>query len=64
MDGDAFDTSWPPRPVPPQPPLLESRWRLKAPSGRILECGLYRHPFGVQVRVGYPSLSATESKAA
>jgi len=33
---------------------IEVRWRaLMAPSGRILSCGLYEHPAGVELRCGY-----------
>ena len=35
-------------------PLLEACWRMKGPSGKVLECGIYRHVAqGVEVRCGY-----------
>ena len=33
--------------------LLEASWRMKGPSGRVLECGIHRHVAGVEVRCGY-----------
>ena len=44
----------PPRPDPQALVRIEPRWRLvMAPSGRILACGLYEHPGGVELRCGY-----------
>ena len=33
--------------------LLEVRWRMKGPSRRVLECGIYRTDAGLEVRAGY-----------
>ena len=33
--------------------LIEVAWRMRAPSGRILECGIYRTDFGYEARMGY-----------
>jgi hypothetical protein len=32
---------------------VEISWRMKGPSNRILECAIYRHLAGVEVRCGY-----------
>jgi hypothetical protein len=56
--GDAV-TTWEERfrkrePRIPQLTLLETCWRLRGPSGRILTCGVYRTDApGLEVRVGY-----------
>jgi hypothetical protein len=43
-----------PRREPPAPVRIEVRWRvLMGPSGRVLSCGLYEHPRGVEARCGY-----------
>jgi hypothetical protein len=33
--------------------LIEVRWRMKGPSRRVLECGIYRTDAGLEVRAGY-----------
>lgn len=33
--------------------LLETAWMMKGPSGRILDCGIYRIATGLEVRCGY-----------
>lgn len=33
--------------------LVEVCWRMRAPSGRILECGIYLTDAGTEVRTGY-----------
>jgi hypothetical protein len=33
--------------------LLETRWRVKGKSDRPIECGIYKHPAGVELRAGY-----------
>ena len=43
-------------PRPPREPQLrigETCWRMKGPSGRMLECGIYRVATGLEVRCGY-----------
>jgi hypothetical protein len=44
-----------PAPVaPPMLHLLETCWRLKAPSGRVVSCGIYRTEGpGVEVSAGF-----------
>jgi len=37
----------------PRLELVEIAWRMRAPSGRILECGIYLTDAGFEVRVGY-----------
>ena len=41
------------RPAPPQLDLLRLFWRMQAPSGKTLGCGLYRTAAGLEVRCGY-----------
>jgi hypothetical protein len=41
------------RPGPPRLDLIEVAWRMRAPSGRVLECGIYRTDFGYEARMGY-----------
>jgi len=42
------------RPDPvPRLDLLETAWQLRAPSGRILTCGVYETDVGLEIRVGY-----------
>ena len=34
--------------------LIDRVWRVRHPrSGRVLSCGLYQHPVGIEVRCGY-----------
>jgi hypothetical protein len=33
--------------------LVEMQWRMKGPSRRVLECGIYRTDAGIEVRSGY-----------
>lgn len=33
--------------------LVEVAWRMRAPSGRILECGIYLTAAGFEARMGY-----------
>jgi hypothetical protein len=33
--------------------VIETQWRIWAPSRRVLECGLYRIDGGLQVRTGF-----------
>ena len=33
--------------------LVEMCWRMKGPSGRILDCGIYRIETGLEIRCGY-----------
>jgi hypothetical protein len=40
------------RPLP-RLELVELAWRMRAPSGRILECGIYLTDAGFEVRMGY-----------
>jgi hypothetical protein len=37
----------------PRLDFLESCWQMKAPSGRVLECGIYKTPTGLEVRCQY-----------
>lgn len=32
---------------------LEPCWRMKGPSGKVLQCGVYRIATGLEVRCGY-----------
>lgn len=41
------------RTAPPAPTRIEIAWRMRAPSGRVLECGIYLTTAGFEVRVGY-----------
>jgi hypothetical protein len=43
------------RRVEPEKPILIDRvWRVRhSRSGRVLSCGLYQHPVGIEVRCGY-----------
>ena len=41
------------RPNPPRLELVEVAWRMRAPSGRILEDGIYESEFGYEKRMGY-----------
>lgn len=51
------------RPEPePRLELLETVWRMRAPSGRVLSCGLYQTDVGLEVRVGYSELDLLYSK--
>lgn len=53
MDWAASDYVPPPR-TTPKPQLVETCWRMKGPSGRLLECGIYRDVApGFDVRCGY-----------
>jgi ribosomal protein L32 len=39
---------------PPTPVLVQRLWRLqKAQSVKVLSCGLYLHPHGIEARCGY-----------
>jgi hypothetical protein len=39
---------------PPAPELVELCWRMKGPSDKVLQCGIYRSAApGVEVRAGY-----------
>jgi hypothetical protein len=39
---------------PTMPTLIHRVWRVRHPrSGKILSCGQYQHPYGVEVRCGY-----------
>jgi hypothetical protein len=52
-------------PAPPQEPkleLIETCWRLRAPSRRILECAIYRTQTGPEVRAGYEPDDLLHSK--
>ena len=40
------------RPIPRLEPV-EVAWRMRAPSGRILECRIYQTEFGYEARMGY-----------
>jgi len=54
MNWATHDHVPPKKPGPPVPVRIEVRWRvLMGPSGRILSCGLYEHPAGVELRCGY-----------
>lgn len=33
--------------------LVETSWRMTGPSGRVLDCGVYRIASGLEVRCGY-----------
>jgi hypothetical protein len=33
--------------------LLETCWRVREPSGRVVTCAMYRVPFGLELRVLY-----------
>ena len=44
--------------------LLETSWRMKGPSGRVLECSIHRHPAGVEVRCGYGENDLLRSQVA
>ena len=33
--------------------LLETVWRIRVPTGLILECGIYRTASGFEARIGY-----------
>jgi hypothetical protein len=53
------------RPDPePRLELLETCWRMRAPSGRILSCGVYQTAIGLEVRVGYSEEDLLYSKRA
>ena len=53
MDWNRVNTPAPARPDPPSATLLETCWRLRAPSGRVITCGVYRDAApGLDVRVG------------
>lgn len=42
------------RPDPePKLILIETCWQMRAPSGRILTCGVFSTDVGLEVRVGY-----------
>jgi hypothetical protein len=42
------------RSEPEKPILIDRVWRVRNPrTGRVLSCGLYSHPIGVEVRCGY-----------
>jgi hypothetical protein len=32
---------------------VETAWRMRSPTGRILECGIYRTDAGFEARMGY-----------
>jgi hypothetical protein len=55
MDSDNVRGEKPRRPAAlPALDLLETSWRVKAPSGRIITCGIYRTDApGLEVRVGF-----------
>jgi hypothetical protein len=54
MDWDHVYSPPPPANATPAPTLLETCWRLRAPSGRIITCGIYRDSArGVEVRTGF-----------
>ena len=38
---------------PPRLDLIEVAWRMRAPSGRILQCAIYQTDFGFEARMGY-----------
>jgi hypothetical protein len=42
--------------------LVETCWRMQSPSGKILQCGIYRTPYGYEARMGYgdPHLIASQ----
>ena len=49
-----WDERMTPRPRPaPRLERLETCWRARSPTGRVLECGLYRTDAGLEVRMGY-----------
>jgi hypothetical protein len=37
----------------PQPDLLRLFWKMQAPSGKVLSCGLYSTAAGLEVRCDY-----------
>jgi len=41
------------RSAPARLELVEVAWPMRAPSGRILECGVYQTDFGYEARMGY-----------
>lgn len=46
------ETSQHPSAAPPE--RIEACWRIKGPSGKVFECGIYRTAApGVEVRAGY-----------
>ena len=54
MDWDNVRTPAQRKPDPPASTLLETCWRLRAPSGRVITCGIYRDaaPW-LDVQVGF-----------
>ena len=46
----------------PRLALLETSWRLRAPSGRILTRGMYQTDVDLEVRVGYAEVDLLYSK--
>jgi hypothetical protein len=41
------------RVAPARIELIEVPWRMRSPTGRILECGIYQNIYGYEARVGY-----------
>jgi len=63
MDWARHDHVPPTRPDPPALVRIEVRWRvLMGPSGRILSCGLYEHPGGVELRCSYEGEDALRTR--
>jgi hypothetical protein len=51
--GNIRNTTPPPKPEPLLH-LLETCWRMRAPSGRVITCGIYRTEGpGLEVRAGF-----------
>lgn len=51
MNFDPYSSKW--QPVVPRLDLLETCWQVKAPSGRVLSCGIYQTDAGLETRAGY-----------
>jgi hypothetical protein len=59
------DAAVPTTPEPSSSALIETVWRLRAPSGRVLTCGIYRDAApGLDVRCGFSDEDLVRSQRA